>query len=156
MNTRTGRTRRAAVLLAACALFSACAVTPKLETPHLAVTDVTILNNDLWAQKLRVRVQVDNPNNIALPVRGLEYTIEVEGQQFATGESAASFVVPARGQAEFDMNVTANLAGTLIRLLVRGQQGQQTIAYRLTGKLSLSAGFLRSIPFEDHGTFNLD
>jgi LEA14-like dessication related protein len=152
---RMTRMARQALLITAVALLGACAVTPKLETPHLAVTDVTILNNDLWAQKLRVRVQVDNPNNIALPVRGLEYTIEVEGQQFATGASAASFLVPARGQAEFDMNVTANLAGTLIRLLVRNQQGQQSVAYRLTGKLSLSEGFLRSIPFEEHGTFNL-
>ena len=144
--------------IAACAagalLAAACALAPKLATPQLTIVGVQVVGSDLLAQRLKVRLHVQNPNDVTLPVAGLEYTLEVDGQPLATGESAASFVVPARGAAEFDMNVTTNVAGALIRLLARGADAQSA-SYRLAGKISLSSGWLRSIPFEEHGTFKL-
>ena len=106
--------------LLALALLAGCALNPGLETPKLSVVEVQLLGSDLFAQHVRLRLRVQNPNDRALAVRGLTYTVEVAGQQFASGESAASFVVPARGAAEFDTNVTTNLAGTLMTLLSRG------------------------------------
>lgn len=141
---------------AAALLASGCALTPKLVPPELSIVDVQLVGSDLFAQRLKVRVHVQNPNDRTLPVDGLQYTLEVDGQPFATGESAASFVVPALGSADFDMNVTTNVAGTLIRLLTRSADARaQAIPYRLSGKVALSSGFMRSIPFEQHGTFNL-
>ena len=146
----------APTLCAAALLLGACALTPKFIPPRLSVVDVQIESSDLWEQRLKVRMRVQNPNDRRLPVKGLEYTIEVEGQQFASGESAASFVVPPMGEAEFDMNVTTNLAGTLIKLLGRGSDLRgQSVAYRLSGKIALSEGLMRSIPFEERGTFRL-
>jgi LEA14-like dessication related protein len=137
-------------------LATACALSPKLSTPELTIVGVQLVGSDLFAQRLKVRVHVRNPNDRTLPVDGLEYTLEVDGQPFATGESAASFVVPALGTADFDMNVTTNVAGTLIRLLARGADARgQSVPYRLSGKISLSSGWLRSIPFEQHGSFTL-
>ena len=146
--------RFAAGVLAA-ALLVGCALVPKLEPPQLSIVDVQILSSDLWSQRLKVRVHVQNPNDRTLPVKGLYYTIEIEGEQFATGESAASFVVPARGEAEFDMNVTTNLAGALIKLLAQGPNVLTQVPYRLSGKVTLSEGLLRSIPFDQRGTFKL-
>src|SRR5262249_23764478 len=102
----------AAALLGGCALFA-----PKLQAPSLAIVNVELLKSDLWEQRLKVRMRVQNPNDRALPVRGLSYTIDVSGQEFASGVSGESFTVPARGEAEFNMNVTANMAGTLFKLL---------------------------------------
>jgi LEA14-like dessication related protein len=149
-------TRCAPALSAAALLLAGCALTPKFIPPRLSVVDVQLESSDLWEQRLRVRMRVHNPNDRRLPVQGLEYTLEVDGQQFASGVSAASFVVPAMGEAEFDMKVTTNLAGTLIKLLGRGSDGLgQSVAYRLTGKVALSEGLRRSIPFEELGTFRL-
>ena len=140
----------------ALALVGACALTTRFETPRLTVVSVQLLSSDLLAQHVRVRLRVQNPNDRALAVRGLSYALEVQGEQFASGESAASFVVPALGEAEFDSNVTTNLAGILMKLLARGPDAlTQKIDYRLSGKLSLSAGLLRSIPFDERGTFTL-
>ena len=148
--------RCAPALCAAAFLLAACALTSNFTPPRLSVVDVQIQSSDLWEQRLKVRMRVQNPNDRRLPVKGLEYTLEVEGQQFASGESAASFVVPAMGEAEFDMNVTTNLAGTLIKLLGRGSALRgQSVAYRLAGKIALSEGLMRSIPFEERGTFTL-
>jgi LEA14-like dessication related protein len=140
-----------AVLLSGCALL-----VPKLETPKLSIVGVELLRSDLWEQQLKVRMRVQNPNDRTLPIKGLSYTLEVDGQEFARGVSGASFVVPALGEAEFDMNVTANMASTLIKLLGRGSQAPgNKVDYRLLGKISLSEGWLRSIPFEERGSFKL-
>src|SRR2546421_340952 len=101
-------------------------------------------------------MRVQNPNDRRLPVEGIEYTLEVEGQQLASGASAASFVVPPLGEAEFDMNVTTNLAGALLTLLVRGSDPlARNLAYRFTGRIALAEGLMRSIPFEERGSFSL-
>jgi len=137
-------------------VLAACVLAPKFQAPKLSVVAVQLVGSDLWEQHLKVRMHVQNPNDRELPVKGLEYTLEVDGQTFATGNSAAAFVVPAMGEAEFDMNVTTNLAGTLLKLLGHGSQAlEQGIPYRMTGKVSLSSGLMRSIPFDERGTFKL-
>jgi len=147
---------RAIAAAAAVALLSCgCALAPKFTTPQLTIVGVSLEGGDLLAQHLRVRLHVQNPNDRTLPIRGIEYTLEVDGEPFATGDSASSFVVPALGDAEFDMNVTTHVAGTLVRLLGRPPDARASVPYRLTGKISLSEGWLQSIPFEQHGTFRL-
>ena len=135
-------------------LLGGCALTPKFESPQLSIVDVTVVGGDLWSQRLKVRMHVQNPNDRELPVQGIVYTLEVDGQQFASGESAASFVVPALGDADFDMNMTTNLAATFLKLLGKGGE-VKALDYHIKGKVSLSHGFLRSIPFEQQGTFKL-
>lgn len=109
-----------------------------------------MLKSDLWHQELVVRMRVQNPNDRALPVKGIVYQLDVEDQELAHGMSGDSFVVPALGEAEFDMSVSANMANVLIKLL--NKSGSQ-VEYRIHGKIALSAGLMRSISFDDHGTF---
>ena len=137
----------AVLALSGCSLF-----VPKLEKPTLSVVGVQMLKGDLWHQELKVRVRVQNPNDRVLPVKGLSYELDIDGQEFAHGMSGDSFVVPARGEAEFDMSVSTNMASMLIKVL--GQGGKQ-VDYRISGKIALSAGLMRSFSFNDHGTFNL-
>lgn len=141
----------ATLALAGCAAFA-----PRLETPRLSIVGVEILKSDLWEQRLRVRLRVQNPNDRVLPVKGLAFGLELQGEDFARGVSAQRFEVPALGEAEFDMNVTANAASALLRLLGRGEKfSGETVDYRLTGRLSLESGLLRSIPFTEEGSFRL-
>jgi LEA14-like dessication related protein len=139
-----------ALALGGCSLF-----VPKLETPQLSVINVEMLKSDLWEQRMKVRMRVVNPNDRPIPVKGLTVALEVQGQELAHGVSAAAFNVPSLGEAEFDMNMTANMAGALIGLLGNHGSMADSVDYRLTGKISLSEGIMRSIPFEDHGTFSL-
>lgn len=151
----SGAIRRVA-WVAAAMLLVGCALTPKFTPPRLSIVNVQLEGGDLWEQRLKVRLHVENPNNRPLPVKGLEYTLEVAGQQLARGAAAASFIVPALGESEFDTNVTTNLAGTLLKLLGRGPDALgQSVEYRLTGKVSLSEGLMRSIPFDERGRVRL-
>jgi LEA14-like dessication related protein len=131
--------------LSGCSLF-----VPKLEKPNLSVVSVQMLKSDLWHQELKLRMRVQNPNDRALPIKGLSYELDVDDQELAHGMSGDSFVVPALGEAEFDMSVSANMASVLIKVL---SQGGNQVDYRIRGKIALSTGWLRSIPFDEHGAF---
>ena len=62
-------------------------------------------------------------------------------------------MVPAQGEADFDLPITANLASVLPKLL--SGRGSGTLDYRLVGDVSLSSGFLRRIPFDERGSVKL-
>ena len=143
--------RFVALLLAA--LVASCAAN-HLQAPQLSIVDLAVLGGDLWQQRLRLRLRVQNPNDRALPVKSIVYTLEVEGEPFARGESAAPFTVPPLGTAEFDMNVNTNLAATAMKLLGRAGSRAQ-VGYHLAGKVSLAQGLLRSVPSDERGTFKL-
>jgi LEA14-like dessication related protein len=147
------RSRRLAPLLLAVALSSCALLVPKLQTPRLSIVDVEVRKASFLEQQLRVRVRVENPNDRSLPVQGLSYTLYIGGQPFATGASDASFVVPSLGTADFNMDVTANAAGALFTILAKPPG--QSIEYQMKGRVQLSRGWLRSIPFEQSGSFVL-
>ena len=133
--------------------MAGCSLVGHWQTPTLAVVSVQMGHSDLWQQHLLVRMSVHNPNDRELPVQGLDYTLEVNGEECAHGESGAAFVVPAHGDAEFDMNVTANAAAALLRMFAHGNA--VPVQYRIRGKVQLSAGLLRSVPFDQQGQLQL-
>jgi LEA14-like dessication related protein len=139
-----------ALTLAACS-----SLVPKLETPRLSVVNVEMQQAGIWEQRFKVRMRVQNPNDRQLPVKGLSYTLEVAGEDFARGVSDAAFTVPALGEAEFTMNVTANAAAALVRYLNKHDSASDAVDYRIVGKVALAEGLLRSIPFEERGTLRL-
>ena len=138
------------------ALLGACGlIGPKLEAPNLDVIGIELLESDLFQQRLKLKLKVQNPNDRDLPIKGVSCDVELAGEEFAKGVSAAQFTVPAFGESEFDMIVTANMAGTLLRLLGSKEGPGDTIDYRVTGKVSLASGMLRSIPFSESGQLSL-
>lgn len=139
--------------LAGCASFG-----PRLEAPTLQIADLEIVKGDLFEQRLRARVRVQNPNAQELRVRGITYSIELGGEELGRGLSGSSFVVPAQGEAEFDMTITANLAGTLLRLVERARKADGSpseLSYRLRGEVRLERGIVRTVPFERTGSLPL-
>lgn len=142
----------ALLALAGCATLGA-----KLETPKLSLVSIQVQDASFFEQRLIVRLRVQNPNDLVLPVRGIDVDFELAGEHLAEGVSARAFEVPAGGEAEFDMLVTANVATTLLRIMDKDRSGpDEALDYRIRGKLSTSLGLLRSVPFDEKGTISLD
>jgi hypothetical protein len=80
--------------------------------------------------------------------------VKVAGEAFAHGESERNFVVPANGETEFDVGVTANAAAAVLRLLGSGRS-LDAVEYEVTGRVALAKGFVRSIPFDAKGQLKL-
>src|SRR5512147_1778574 len=98
-------TRRSALLALASAAFAGCGALPKLEAPKLSVISMKLQSADIFSQRLQVRMRVLNPNARELPIKGIEYRIEVNDAELAQGLTDTPFVVPAMGEAEFDVQV---------------------------------------------------
>ncbi|HYJ39285.1 MAG TPA: LEA type 2 family protein [Steroidobacteraceae bacterium] len=158
MREQRGARRLALVALASLTLLSlvggGCAMVPQLEAPKLSVVSLKMQGGDIFSQRVLVRMRVINPNSRELPIKGLTYSIEVNDAELGNGATAAPFTVPAMGEAEFDMQITANLAGALAKLLSR-RSSSEALEYRLRGNVSLSSGFLRRIPFDERGSVKL-
>ena len=126
-----------------------------LQTPRVKGLDVRPLTADMFAQRFTVRVLVQNPNDVELPVRGLDYQLMLMGDSFAEGVSNEAFVLPALGEAEFDMTVTTNFMSALGRLVSRAGGGKlDKIEYEFTGKIFVDKGVIRKIPFSQQGVLD--
>jgi LEA14-like dessication related protein len=144
---------RALLLVLLAALAACTSMGPKLEAPQLSLLGIQTLSADMFAQQFKVRVKVVNPNDLEVAVKGIEYDILLMGDSFAEGTSNQGFVLPALGEAEFDMTVNTNFVSSLGRLVSRMKGGKlEDVQYQITGKLLLEKGVLRTIPFSHSGT----
>ncbi|HEX2789903.1 MAG TPA: LEA type 2 family protein [Steroidobacteraceae bacterium] len=151
---RTSRLQMAAVTaMLAVALAGCASIVPKLEAPTLAVTTVVIGGGNSQAQQIRLTFHATNPNDRAIAIRSIECNLELEGAAFAQGTTDAAFTLPALGQADFDLNLTANLNSVLAALA--GGFGHHTVDYRVYGKVHLQGGVVRTIPFDQKGRVRL-
>jgi LEA14-like dessication related protein len=147
-------TRPTAMLLA-CLLCACSLVSPKFNRPTVSVIGVELRGGNLLQQNFAVKLNVQNPNDRALPVSGLHVELLVGGEQIASGVSDRAFVVPEFGESEFDMTITANIALALLKLANKMDQQADSIDYEVTGSAALRLAFLRDLPFHQRGAFSL-
>ena len=138
------------VCLGACSLMA-----PKFNRPNVTVISIELRGGNLLQQNFAVKLNIENPNDRALPVRGLHAELNVGGEQIASGVSDRAVVIPASGESEFDLTITANLALALLKLADRANQHADSIDYDLTGAASIDLPFLRNLPFHQTGTLKL-
>jgi LEA14-like dessication related protein len=139
-----------AAVLAACSL-----VAPNFQKPTLSVVAVQLKGGNLLQQNFVVTFDIQNPNDRALPVTGLHAELTVGGDRWASGVSDHAFVVPAQGNAHFDMNITANTGLALLKLAQRAGKGSDAIDYQMTGAASIDLPFLHEVPFRQNGSLPL-
>jgi LEA14-like dessication related protein len=137
--------------LAACSLL-----TPKFERPSLSVSGIELVSGNLLQQSFRVKFNIQNPNDRALPVSGLHASISIGGEHVAQGQNDRAFVVPAKGDIDFDMLVSANMALALLKLANKMDQQADSIDYDVSGAASIDLPFLRDLPFHQTGSFSLN
>ena len=139
-----------ALALSACSLLH-----PHFEQPSVHVVGVELRGGNLLQQNFTVKLNVQNPNDRALPVRNLTFALKVEGVDFASGSSEQAFSVPAHGDADFQMDITANLAFAVLKLTDKRQQHEDTLGYELTGTARIDLPFSRQVEFHQNGALAL-
>jgi LEA14-like dessication related protein len=144
---------RMPLLLAFALLAASCSTLSDLQAPRVELMGVQVMSADMFAQRFKVRLLVQNPNDVEVPVKGIDYKIIMMGDSFADGMSTERFVLPANGEAEFDMQVTTNFVSSFGRLLSRVGGGKlENVDYEIAGDILLDKGVMRKIPFSHRGT----
>jgi len=135
-------------------LLGGCAtLLPKLEAPRLTLLAVQLNGVGPTQQQLRLRVHADNPNARAIAIQSIDCTLESAGERLAQGVTTSSFVLPALGGTDFDLDVTADLNEAL-RLAAAGL-AHHSIDYRMYGTVRLQGGILSKLPFDERGRVRL-
>jgi LEA14-like dessication related protein len=136
------------------ALTGCATLTPHFSAPHLTIVAVSVQDIHRDEQHFKVRMHVQNPNALALPIKSIDYTLHLDGDEFAAGSATNAFVVPASGETDFDMTVTTHLALTLLKLLPRLKDHSEPISYQVTGTIKTGLAFMSAVPFNEHGQFS--
>jgi LEA14-like dessication related protein len=148
--------RLVALLLSTVIALCACSLLhPHFIRPSVTVIGLEMRKGNLLQQEFAVKLHVENPNDRDLPVRGLHVRISVAGDEIATGVSDRTFTVPAQGETECDITVTANLALAVLKLGNKLNQHAEGIDYDLDGAASIGLPFMNNLPFHHSGVLAL-
>jgi LEA14-like dessication related protein len=147
--------RFATVVICSVLLLTGCAgLYKQIETPRISVVNLHLVEATVFEQNYRIQLRIQNPNTFEIPVNGLQYTIELNDQHFASGVSNHSAVIPALDSAVIEVEAISTLL-SFFRQFNNLQHGKlETISYRLNGKIHLTG--LRSQSFDYRGEMLLN
>ena len=97
-----------------------------------------------------LQLRILNPNDNEIPIKGLSYSIEINGHEFAYGVSRQPVSIPAFSEALLDVEVVSNLLNVLQQFQEMSSENNDSLHYRLRGKLSLAKS-LAKLPFNVEG-----
>lgn len=142
---------RRVALLVSLALLSACAsLTTVLDPPNVSLAGIELKELGLFEQQFLLKLRLQNPNGVTLPIAGMDYELTLNDQKFARGVSNQAVDVPAHGEALTDVTVTSNLQSLLNQLGPIASSGG-TVDYRVTGNVSIVNRSLK-LPFDYSGS----
>jgi LEA14-like dessication related protein len=134
-------------LAAVLAVLAGCAAVPIGATPpHISVAGLRVVEMGVLEQRYALLLRVQNPNDFALPVTGMEFELSLNGHPFANGVSDHAVTIPAYGTQTMRVEVVSSL-GRIVQQLDELQHGNGGLRYRISGHVKL-AGRDRAIPFD--------
>ena len=155
---RTSRKMSLALVLLLALVSGGCASSLEnmLQPPEVQLTAVEVVGLGFNNQTFLLSFDVSNPNAFALPINAVSYGVKLNGQRFASGETASEFSVPAGGDARFAISVELDLLQTAPQLLSIVRDGvRNDIPYQLDGKLTLGLPLAPPVSFRNGGTIRL-
>ncbi len=140
------------VLLAS---LSACSTLPgKPEPPRVNLVGLQLVSMELFEQRYQVRLRLKNPNAYELPIKGIDFRLDINGQAFADGVSNRSVTVPAYGEQVIALEVSSNLIQVFRQLQLLEKSRSPGFEYRINGSVAVGDSG-RRLPFDYSGDMQL-
>lgn len=134
------------------ALLGGCAA--PLQKPEVSVAGVELLGIGLVEQRLLLKLNISNPNDVDLPVKVLSFDLDLDGQPFAKGASEQPVTIARHAEAQLDVKVMSRLGDVIRQLKAARQNGK--LGYRIHGRVELeSSPGPTSIAFDRSGEVSL-
>ena len=137
------------VILTACATMFGIS-----EPPRVSLVGIAPVELQLFEQRFRVTLNIQNPNAKDITIRGLDYEIVVNGRLFAQGVSGKPFTVPAYGENTAEVEVVSTLQRIVEQLQEFGSRSEPSLDYAISGHVSVD-GIPIPVPFDYQGTLTL-
>jgi len=143
---RTAMAALAALWLAGCA-----SVFGPVENPSINIASMRLLPAEGGAQRVEVTLRVMNPNSFPLEAKGIVLKAGFNDIPLLTGAVAGPPPVPAYGEAQMSVVLSASLLNglRLIRAIV--EHPDDPLQYRLEARIDLSMPVARTLTLLEQG-----
>jgi len=127
----------------------------RLENPRLNLVGFEMVDAQLFEQRYLLTFRLINPNDIALPITGIYYEIELEGKAFATGVNGSPVDIPAYGETRVTVRMSTSLLQSIRHLAAIAGEKPDSLNYRIKGHLNVNLPLVGKIPFSETGRIKL-
>jgi LEA14-like dessication related protein len=105
---------------------------PIIREPEFSIVEMVILQNTLVNTRLKVKLQIDNPNDFPLELTSFQYELSSQGRYWSDGTTNKVCTVPAKSNNTTDVFLVMNFTSQS-RDLLEQVIAQSMIAYRFSG-----------------------
>ena len=134
---------------------SACGGLPggRIEPPEVSIAGLGFGTPGLFEQQLRVDLRLRNPNDFAIAINSVAFTLDVNDLQFARGRTSEDFELPALGETVVPVTIAVPTNDLVERVMQLGVE--RRLDYRLRGEADVGGLLGIPIPFERQGVLAL-
>ena len=143
------------VIVLAMGLQGCANLTPDFETPTVNISSFRTLPSDSMMPAFEIGLRVMNPNSVALKLRGVSYTVSLDGNEVITGVGNDLPVIEAYGEGEFKLTASADLFAGMRLFTDLLKSNKDTFSYEVEAKLDVGT-FTPAIRVKDGGEINLN
>lgn len=145
---------RVILCLTAVLITGACAdLKPDYETPTVNVSYFRPLTTEGIAPRFGVGLHIINPNDFELDIRGISYTVSLQGQRVLIGVASDLPVIPAYGEGAIDLQASTDVISSISLIAGMMRQRRDSFSYELDARLDIK-GFTRKVHVVKEGTFS--
>jgi LEA14-like dessication related protein len=117
------------------------------------LVNITPASSGVFEQRFIVDLRLSNPNDFAIPLDGLSFEMNVNGEYFATGLSNQRVTIPRLATAVVSVETTANSFDLIRQILNAVQVG--AVEYSIKGTAIVRRFGSQTFPFHQRGNLNL-
>jgi len=133
---------------------SGCASVDDVVPPKVNLVNIVpAASSGVFEQRFLVDLRISNLNDFDIPIDGLSFEMDVNGDYFATGLSNRNVLVPRLGTAVVSVETTANSFDLFRQILNAVRTG--TVEYSIKGTAIVDSLGARTVPFRQVGKLNL-
>ena len=146
--------RMPVVLIFLWGLLAGCAtVDPDYEPPSVTVSSFRAIPVPNGLPNFEVGLRVLNPNATPLELRGMSFSIALDGHKIIRGVGNELPVIEPYGAGDFEVTASANILAGIRFITSMANSGGDSVNYELKAKLDVGA--FRAIRIRDAGEISL-
>jgi LEA14-like dessication related protein len=124
-----------------------------LQSPSVTLAHMDVIEVGLFEQRFAFKLRILNPNNEEIPVTGLSFEVELNGEPFAKGVSNKPVTVPRLGEALLEVTAVSGFTGILRQINEASRGTRDAMSYRIKGRLVTNS--YGGLNFDESGKLDL-
>ena len=125
-------------------IFGCAGLQPGYEAPVVTITSFEALPTQSVVPRFKIGLHIVNPNRTPLDLKGVSYTIALEGHKIMTGVSNKLPHIDAYGEGDVELNAAVDLFSS-IGLFTDLMRNQKRDSFAYSFKAKLDPGGLRPL-----------